>query len=110
VAKQRSLASLANILAPLEAYLRIVVVVDRENNDIHNPYMLLWRVANNLDAQRDICVCGAMVSLDGTTKSAVDGFDREWPKDVVCSSAVVNKLKSLSLWDLEIKKEQKYQL
>jgi len=110
VVKQRSLASLATMLSPLEAYLRIVVVVDRENNDIHNPYMLLWRVANNLDAQRDICVCGAMVSLDGTTKSSLDGFDREWPKDVVCSSVVVDKLKLLSLWDLEMKKELKYQL
>jgi len=110
VTKKRSLATLANLLAPLEPYLRIIVVVDRENNDIHNPYMLLWRVANNLDAQRDIAICGAMVSLDGTTKSTLDGFDREWPKDVVCSSAVVDKLKSLSLWDLEIKKEQKYQL
>ncbi|MFZ3052136.1 MAG: menaquinone biosynthesis decarboxylase [Sulfuricurvum sp.] len=110
VKKNRSLATTAKTLASLESFLRIVVVVDDENNDIHNPYMLLWRVANNIDAGRDICVSGSIVSVDGTSKSLIDGFEREWPGDVLCTQGVVDKLKSLSLWDLDSKREQKYQL
>lgn len=110
VNKNRSLAATAKILAPLEPFLRIVVVVDAQNNDIDNPYMLLWRVANNIDAGRDICVSGSIVSIDGSNKSAIDGFEREWPGDVICTASIVNKLKSLSLWDLDTKLEHKYQL
>ncbi|MDD4855032.1 MAG: menaquinone biosynthesis decarboxylase [Sulfuricurvum sp.] len=110
VSKHRSLAATAKILAPLESFLRIVVVVDAANNDVNNPYMLIWRVANNIDAGRDICVSGSIVSIDGSTKSSIDGFEREWPGDVVCTAHIVDKLKSLSLWDLDSKWEQKYQL
>jgi len=110
VNKNRSLASAAKILASLEPFLRIVVIVDVANNDINNPYMLLWRVANNIDAMRDICVSGLIVSIDGSIKSSLDGFEREWPGDVVCTARIVEKLKSLSLWDLDSKLEQKYQL
>ncbi|MCX6061221.1 MAG: menaquinone biosynthesis decarboxylase [Campylobacterales bacterium] len=110
VKKNRSLATTAKMLTSLEPFLRIVVVVDAENNDINNPYMLLWRVANNIDAGRDICVSGSIVSVDGSTKSLMDGFEREWPGDVLCTPGVVDKLKSLSLWDLDTKREQKYQL
>jgi 4-hydroxy-3-polyprenylbenzoate decarboxylase len=110
VKKNRSLALSAQILHSLEPFLRIVVLVDIENNDLNNPYMLLWRVANNIDAGRDIQVQGSMVSVDGTNKTHVDGFVREWPGDVNCTPSIIEKLKSLSLWDLEAKLEQKYQL
>lgn len=109
VKKNRSLAKCATLLASLESVLRIVIIVD-ESNDIHNPYMLLWRVTNNMDALRDIDVSGSIVSIDGTTKNKLDGFEREWPGDVVCSLSVVNKLKTLGLWDLDEKLEKKYQL
>ncbi|HEX5710275.1 MAG TPA: menaquinone biosynthesis decarboxylase [Sulfuricurvum sp.] len=110
VKKTRSLALGAQILQSLESHLRIVVFVDIEKNDLTNPYMLLWRVANNIDAGRDISVQGSIVSVDGTDKTAIDGFEREWPGDVNCTPWVVEKLKSLSLWDLENKLEQKYQV
>lgn len=110
VTKKRSLCDVALMLTSLQRYLRIVIVVDAENNDIHNPYMLLWRVTNNMDAGRDILINGSMVSIDGTCKNHYDGFERQWPGDVNCTSSVVVKLKSLSLWDLEDSLEQKYQL
>lgn len=110
VHKNRSLSQVAKILKPLEAFLRIVVIVDAENNDVNNPYMLLWRVANNIDAQRDICIQGSLVSIDGTTKGKLDNFDREWPGDVLCTPYVVQKLKDISLWDLDATLEKKYQL
>ncbi|MDD5211848.1 MAG: menaquinone biosynthesis decarboxylase [Sulfuricurvum sp.] len=110
VTKKRSLSNVAEILSSLQSYLRIVIVVDAENNDIHNPYMLLWRVTNNMDAGRDILINGSIVSIDGTCKNKYDGFERQWPGDVNCTSSFVAKLKSLSLWDLEDSLEQKYQL
>jgi 4-hydroxy-3-polyprenylbenzoate decarboxylase len=110
VTKKRSLANVAQMLSSLQKYLRIVITVDIDNNDIHNPYMLLWRVTNNMDARRDIMISGSIVSIDGTRKNHHDGFDREWPGDVNCTPAVVAKLKSLSLWNLDEGLEKKYQL
>ena len=110
VIKNRSLSRVADMLASLQRYLRIVIVVDSENNDIHNPYMLLWRVTNNMDAGRDILVNGSIVSIDGTSKNHFDGFERQWPGDVNCTPSVVSKLKSLSLWELDENLEKKYQL
>jgi 4-hydroxy-3-polyprenylbenzoate decarboxylase len=43
-------------------------------------------------------------------KTEVDGFEREWPGDVECTPSVVERLKALSLWDLDPKLEKKYQL
>jgi 4-hydroxy-3-polyprenylbenzoate decarboxylase len=97
-------------LEPLKEYVRIVVFVDEAKNDIHNPYMLLWRVTNNIDAARDLYKSDVIVAIDGTTKTKVDGFEREWPGDVECTASVIERLKSLSLWDLEPKLEKKYQL
>jgi 4-hydroxy-3-polyprenylbenzoate decarboxylase len=110
VNKIDSFAKIGEKLSSLEAYLRIVVVVDAAKNDLDNPYMLLWRVANNIDAGRDISMCGKIVSIDGTDKTRVDGFEREWPGDVNCTSNIIEKLKSLHLWDLDPILEKKYQL
>jgi len=97
-------------LVPLSMHLRVVVFVDREKNNIFNPYMLIWRVANNLDAQRDVFVSGLMIGLDGTNKNELDGYTREWPGDVECSEKVVASLKSKGIWDLSEELRDKYQL
>ncbi|MDD2781393.1 menaquinone biosynthesis decarboxylase [Sulfuricurvum sp.] len=110
VDKNRSLKSVVDSLESLKSYLRIVIFVDEAKNDIHNPYMLLWRVTNNMDAARDVYRSETIVAIDGTTKTAADGFEREWPGDVECTPFVVERLKSLSLWDLDLKLEQKYRL
>lgn len=106
----RSIREAFGSLEALQEYLRIVVFVDEEKNDIHNPYMLVWRVSNNIDAQRDIYRGESIVAFDGTTKTSLDGFEREWPGDVECTHSVVERLKALSLWDLDPKLEKKYQL
>ena len=108
--ESRSIKDCFSLLEPLKEYLRIVIFVDEAKNDIHNPYMLLWRVTNNMDAARDLYTSDVIVSIDGTTKTKVDGFEREWPGDVECTSSVVERLKSLSLWDLDLKLEKKYRL
>ena len=97
-------------LITLSTNIRIVVFVDEAKNDVTNPYMLIWRVTNNMDAQRDIFISGLMVGIDGTNKSSVDGFTREWPDDVECTPLVVQTLKNKNLWDLNDKFVEKFQL
>ena len=97
-------------LIPLSQHLRIVVFVDAEKNDVYNSYMLVWRVTNNIDAQRDIFISGLMVGVDGTNKNRLDGFSREWPDDVDCTQSVVDNLKTKGVWDFEEKLYKKFQL
>lgn len=97
-------------LKELANHLRIVVFVDVKANDVFNPYMLVWRVTNNMDSQRDLFVEGMMVGVDGTNKNELDDFQREWPDDVDCTPTVIEQLKARSLWDLDEKLKIKYQL
>ncbi len=110
VEKRRNLKQAFEALVDLANHLRVVVFVDKEKNDIFNPYMLIWRVANNIDAQRDVFVSGLMIGLDGTNKNALDGYTREWPGDVECTQSVVDSLKSKGVWDLDDSEFEKYQL
>ncbi len=97
-------------LIDLSTNIRIVVFVDEAKNDLLNPYMLIWRVTNNIDALRDIFISGLMVGIDGTNKTLLDGFTREWPDDVDCTKSVVEYLKKKDLWDLDEKLYKKFQL
>ena len=110
VNKEKSMKECFELLEPLYEYLRVVVFVDNTKNDIHNPYMLIWRVTNNMDAQRDVFIAKSTVGIDGTNKSLIDGFTREWPDDVDCTLSVVDSLKSRGLWDLDDKTFDKFQL
>ncbi len=72
--------------------------------------MLVWRVTNNIDALRDIYQSGLMIGIDGTNKTPVDGFTREWPDDVDCTPSVIESLKQRGIWDFDNKLYNKYQL
>ncbi len=108
--KKKNAREYFDILKSLESYLRIVVFVDEKKNDILNPYMLLWRVSNNIDSMRDIYISNLMVGVDGTNKIEIDGFTREWPDDVDCTQSVVESLIEKGIWDLDPKLLTKYQL
>ncbi len=97
-------------LKALKEHLKIVVFVDTNQNDVNNPYMLIWRVTNNIDASRDIFI-DEIVGIDGTNKSEIDGFKREWPDDVNCDKDVIENLrkrKLIEISDEEIKYFQIY--
>ena len=72
--------------------------------------MIVWRVTNNIDAQRDIFVSGSMVGIDGTNKNELDNYTREWPDDVDCTPSVIESLKLKGIWDFDEKLYDKYQL
>ena len=110
VKKSRVLKECFEALVALSTNIRIVVFVDEEKNDISNPYMLIWRVTNNIDATRDIFISGLMVGVDGTNKNKIDGFNREWPGDVECTASVVESLKERNLWTLDEQTHKKYQI
>ena len=99
-----------DVLKNFSNNLRIVVMVDEANNALNNPYMLIWRVVNNIDAMRDFYFDAQMILIDGTNKSKVDGFTRRWPDDVTCSKSVVESLKKRNLWDLDDEITEKFQL
>ncbi len=98
VNKRRSQQETIKALAPLAPHLRVVVIIDAKGNDLDNPYMLIWRVVNNIDAKRDV-VLTPFIAIDGTNKSSVDGYEREWPDDTDCSPEVLQKLQALGLFD-----------
>jgi 4-hydroxy-3-polyprenylbenzoate decarboxylase len=108
--KKKKIKECFDALVSLSTNIRIVVFVDEKGNDVLNSYMLIWRVTNNMDAQRDVFISGLMVGIDGTNKSTIDGFTREWPDDVDCTTSVINALKEKSLWDLDEKLLHKFQL
>ncbi len=92
VNKRSNMKTLFSHLTPLKENLRIVVFVDEEKNDIDNAYMLVWRVVNNIDAERDVYIENGIVGIDGTNKNSLDGFEREWPGDVECTQSVLSSL------------------
>ena len=100
VRKERSVKATLDALMPLARYVAIVVVVDAENNDLENPYLLLWRVVNNIDAQRDILL-DPFIGVDATNKNSLDGYVREWPGDTHCDPEVLERLKERGLIDAD---------
>ena len=97
--KNQSAKTIFKKLKFLEKYLKIVVFVDEKQNDVNNPYMLVWRVTNNIDANRDIFI-DEIIGIDGTNKSEIDGFIREWPDDVNCSKDVIENLRKRKLIEI----------
>ncbi len=108
--KSRPVRECFDLLEPLKKHLSIVIFVDTVGNDLDNAYMLVWRVVNNMDAQRDVFIADTLVGVNGTNKNAIDGFDRRWPDDVTCTPSVVEGLKQKKLWDLDVELEDKYRL
>ncbi|MCK4442128.1 MAG: UbiD family decarboxylase, partial [Sulfurovaceae bacterium] len=85
---------------PLKKHIKLLVVVDKKNNDINDPYMLIWRVVNNIDASRDV-ILNPFIIIDGTNKSEVDGFNREWPNDTFCTKEVLDSLQERGLINID---------
>jgi 4-hydroxy-3-polyprenylbenzoate decarboxylase len=111
VDKTRSQKELFEALKPLFSHIKILVIVDFKANDLENPYMLIWRVTNNFDSTRDLYIDKNTICLDGTNKSAIDGFTRRWPGDVNCTKSVIDSLRERKIIDIDeefIKKHQLY--
>jgi len=103
VEKNRSQKHVVDELKPLFTHIKILVIVDEKNNQLDNPYMLVWRVVNNIDSNRDIYLDGHTIAIDATNKNSHDNFQRRWPDDVVCTKKVIDDLKAREIIDVNDK-------
>ncbi len=111
VDKKRSQKHLFEALKPLYDHIKVLVLVDDANqNDVNNPYMLIWRVVNNIDSNRDIYIEGHTIGVDGTNKSELDNFLRRWPDDVDCTPAVLQDLRERKIIEVSDELVKQYQL
>ncbi|MBE0494821.1 MAG: menaquinone biosynthesis decarboxylase [Campylobacterales bacterium] len=97
VEKTSPMREVYEALKALKEHVNLLVFVDHASNDVTNPYMLIWRVVNNMDALRDVYLKEGYIGLDGTNKTALDGYEREWPKDTDCDPAVIESLQQRNL-------------
>lgn len=74
-----------------EKHFKILIFLDTQNS-LENPYMLVWRVVNNIDAQRDIFIKQNCVGVDATAKGKLENYKREWPLQTDCSKEVIDDL------------------
>ena len=91
-------------------FCKCIVVVDH-NVNVHDVREVLWRVANNIDARRDIVfadgpvdqldhassrpLLGSKMGIDATAKWRDEGYDRDWPPEIVMSDAVRTRVDAL---------------
>ncbi|MFC2057893.1 menaquinone biosynthesis decarboxylase [Campylobacterota bacterium] len=100
VDKKKSQLKLIKKLKVLKKHIKMLVIVDHVNNDLKDAYMLIWRVVNNIDALRDVML-EPFIAIDGTNKSEVDGYEREWPGDTFCTKEVLDMLQEKGLIDID---------
>ncbi len=81
--KNRPVKELFSKILEFKEFFKLLVVVDMQNY-LENPYMLLWRVRNNIDAE-NFC-------MDATSKSELEGYTRGWPIQTDCKREVVAEL------------------
>jgi 4-hydroxy-3-polyprenylbenzoate decarboxylase len=100
VDKLRSQKYIFEALKPLFSHIKILVIVDDKKNSVDNPYMLVWRVTNNIDSNRDIYIDGSTIGVDATDKNSFDNFLRRWPGDVLCTKSVIKSLRERKIIDI----------
>ena len=89
--KNRLVKEVFEELLKFKEHFKLLVFVGPENR-LENPYMLLWRVTNNIDALRDIYVREGAVCIDATAKGEAEGYTRGWPLQTDCDRDVVANL------------------
>ena len=99
--KQERIEQVYEKLSAIKAHTKLLVFVDHEKNDLDNPYMLIWRVVNNIDAKRDIFLQKEFIGIDATNKGAIENFPRRWPDDTDCDPDVIADLRERGVLDID---------
>jgi len=89
--KKQKISELFELLCEFKKHFRILVFLD-PCNKLENPYMLVWRVVNNIDAKRDIFIRDSLLGIDACAKGELEGYTREWPLQTDCSQEVIKDL------------------
>ena len=77
-------------------YASFFIFVD-SHEDLENYYMLIWRIVNSIDVARDLKIIESSAFLDATSKGILEGYDREWPKDTLCTQSTLHTLRDRGL-------------
>ena len=91
VKKTKPVKEIFEKLKNFKENIKMVIFVDDFMNDVDNPYMLVWRITNNVDALHDVWI-EDIWGIDATSKSEIDGYYRHWPEDVLCNKNVIDSL------------------
>ncbi|EAJ8916303.1 menaquinone biosynthesis decarboxylase [Campylobacter jejuni] len=89
--KKEKIEQSFNKLLEFKKHFRILVFLDAENK-LKNPYMLVWRVVNNIDAKRDVFIKEERLGVDASAKGEAEGYLRAWPKQTDCTKSVIEDL------------------
>ncbi|EKJ1373821.1 menaquinone biosynthesis decarboxylase [Campylobacter jejuni] len=89
--KKEKIEQSFNKLLEFKKHFRILVFLDAENK-LENPYMLVWRVVNNIDAKRDVFIKEERLGVDASAKGEAEGYLRAWPKQTDCTKSVIEDL------------------
>ncbi|MGH1601193.1 menaquinone biosynthesis decarboxylase [Campylobacter majalis] len=89
--KNRLVGEIFKDLLALKEHFKILIFVDSTAR-LNNPYMLIWRVTNNIDALRDVYIKSERFCVDASVKDERDGYTREWPMATDCTREVVDEL------------------
>jgi 4-hydroxy-3-polyprenylbenzoate decarboxylase len=101
IEKKEVVKNIYEKLSALKAHTKLLVFVDHDKNDLDNPYMLIWRVVNNIDAKRDIFLQKEFIGIDATNKGEIDGFPRRWPDDTDCDPQVIEDLRKRGILEID---------
>ncbi len=90
-------------------FSKYVVIVDKDV-DVHNVSDVAWRVFNNTDPRRDTMMVdgpldildhaapmwayGSKMGIDATVKWPTEGFNRDWPDEIVMDEATRKQVAS----------------
>lgn len=102
IKKEENVKNVFEKLKALKNHTRLLVFVDYDDDFITNPYMLVWKVVNNIDAQRDLYIDNDLFGIDATSKNLEhDNYPRVWPQSVNCDKDVLKSLQNRGLIDID---------
>lgn len=101
--------ALFNELLAYKKHFKILIFLGSENH-LQNPYMLVWRVVNNIDAKRDLFIKDGILGINAKAKTKADGYTRIWPAQTDCTPSVIAKLIKRGLLEDEPEFFSKFEL
>jgi len=69
-----------------------VLLVLEAHVDLDNTSQVLWKLFNNLDPKRDIQIAGQRIGIDLTRKLPEEGYQQDWPEEIVMSDDIIQKV------------------
>jgi 4-hydroxy-3-polyprenylbenzoate decarboxylase len=69
-----------------------VLLVLESHVDLDNTSQVLWKLFNNLDPKRDIQIAGQRIGVDVTRKLKEEGYQQNWPEEIVMSDDIIQKV------------------